>query len=523
MINFCEIAKISRKVLLPVAMLFFVSVFQSFAIGTPRLVPSSYIVFSEARGDDLTLEDSIDYSLLFSGVNTESLEAEASKVRSMIDEFKTEAEGYSTEKELAEAALVYLHRNVMKQYSENQTLVDVIFSTGKYNCVSSAVLYMILLQSQDIAVKGVKTVDHVFCKVVADEITYDVETTNEYGFDPGSKKDFKDSFGNVTGFSYVSPANYGKRKDITKAQLIEVILHNRISYLEKFNKYDEAVGLAVDAYSFTSGSDSLEILTNTIVNMGAWYNSKKLFTEGIDFFEKVLGAFGHSAKYDEVLRGLSYNKIVDLVDKKQFDEADTWLAKRYELGFISDTDFKDFSVNIALIRGENMSKSSFKDAIAYIDTTIKRTGENARLSEMKNSLVNNWMASLINGKKPDDAIKVLDELRSKNQIKESDYLRFASLAYQQKANLLSTEKGELAAAKYVQDIIAKIGSDQGLKSMYDGLIGTFEVKTHNRIVPLVNSKKYAEAKVILEEALQFLPGSKKIKADLDLVNKALSK
>jgi hypothetical protein len=57
--------------------------------------------------------------------------------------------------------------------------------------------------------------------------------------------------------------------------------------------------------------------------------------------------------------------------------------------------------------------------------------------------------------------------------------------------------------------------------MYDNYINVFEVKTHNKVVPLFNASKYEEAKIILENALAALPSSKKIKADLDLVNKAL--
>ena len=427
----------------------------------------------------------------------------------------------ATEKQRAEEALVYLHEKIMSQYSENQTLVDVVLETGKYNCVSSAVLYAILVQSIGIEVNGVKTVDHVFARVRADGVEYDVETTNQYGFDPGSKKDFKDSFGNVTGFSYVSPANYGKRKDITKAQLIEVILHNRISYLEKGNLYAEAVGLAADAYAFTGSGDSRDILTNTITNMGAWYNSKKLYEEGIRFYESVIAEYGHSQKFDEVLKGLTYNNIVRLVEIKQFDQADEFLSERMKKGFLTDADFRDFSVNIALMRSESISKSSYRDALAYLDRTILAIGANPRLSEMKNSLVNNWIATFINGKKPDDALSVLEELLLKKQVSDTDYARFRSLAYQMKADLVYREKGDLEAMTYIKGVIGTIGQDQSLQKMYDNYIASFEVKTHNRVVPLFNASKYEEAKVILENALKALPASKKIKADLDLVNKAL--
>ena len=44
----------------------------------------------------------------------------------------------------AEKVLEYLHKHILRAYSEKQTKIDVLSNTGIYNCVSSAVAYMIL-------------------------------------------------------------------------------------------------------------------------------------------------------------------------------------------------------------------------------------------------------------------------------------------------------------------------------------------------------------------------------------------
>ena len=44
--------------------------------------------------------------------------------------------------ERGEYVLAFLYKRFLKSYSEHQTRVDEIFVTGKYNCVSSSVLYI---------------------------------------------------------------------------------------------------------------------------------------------------------------------------------------------------------------------------------------------------------------------------------------------------------------------------------------------------------------------------------------------
>ena len=109
---------------------------------------------------------------------------------------------------LAERALTFLHKNLFTSYSVLQTRVDTALETGVFNCVSSAVLYMILARSVGLSVGGVRTTDHAFCSVLVNGQQLDVETTNPYGFNPGAKKEFTDSFGKLTGYTYVPPGNY---------------------------------------------------------------------------------------------------------------------------------------------------------------------------------------------------------------------------------------------------------------------------------------------------------------------------
>jgi transglutaminase-like putative cysteine protease len=109
-------------------------------------------------------------------------------------------------RERAEYVLTWMHEHCLSRYAAQQSRIDTLLDNGRYNCVSSAVLYAVLARSAGITVSGVATRDHAFATVhipgsegAVEDI--DVETTNKFGFDPGSRTEFHDQFGNTTGFA----------------------------------------------------------------------------------------------------------------------------------------------------------------------------------------------------------------------------------------------------------------------------------------------------------------------------------
>ncbi len=111
-----------------------------------------------------------------------------------------------------------------------------LFDTGIFNCVSSGILYYAASEAFGINTEGVLTSDHAFCRVITLNGAVDVETTTVYGYNPGEKKEFADSFGK-TGFIYTPPGNYKNREIIGKKDFIALILQNRIAKLQKKSKF----------------------------------------------------------------------------------------------------------------------------------------------------------------------------------------------------------------------------------------------------------------------------------------------
>lgn len=164
----------------------------------------------------------------------------------------------SSMRERSEFILEYMHSNLLQTYSVYQTRLDTVFTNGRFNCVSSSVLYMILCKSAGIETSGVMTRDHVFIVVHINEgnseTSIDVETTNRFGFDPGSRKEFHDQLGRVTGFTYVPARNHRDRQTISQIELVSLILNNRIAEAERLNRFPEAVPLAIDKAALLLGN-----------------------------------------------------------------------------------------------------------------------------------------------------------------------------------------------------------------------------------------------------------------------------
>lgn len=74
--------------------------------------------------------------------------------------------------------------NRLLGYQLQQSKLSTVFATKKYNCISSAMLYLILLSYADIPCQGVLVPSHVFVQINTNEgESIEVETTSKKGFD----------------------------------------------------------------------------------------------------------------------------------------------------------------------------------------------------------------------------------------------------------------------------------------------------------------------------------------------------
>lgn len=377
-----------------------------------RVKPSELSVTLGARRDDLTLGELIEIAFHFSGTSTSDMPAYEGKLNALIDqlagslaaaeknkELNKETSGTAASPEVTkgEAVLLFMHKQILKRYSEQQSKLDVELDTGQYNCVSSATLYLILARAVGLRVGGVKTSDHAFCILYTDQGNYDVETTNIYGFDPGKKKEFKNEFGKVTGFSYVPPHNYNSRTLIGANALVGLIVQNRISVLTENHSFAEAAGLAVDAYAFLDNADAFEKMILTFTNIGSWANINQYFTEGIDFINLVTEIYGPHEKLLKTKKDLVHNWIVELLGKHDFTNAGKVIEERYKMGDLPVAEYQEFIVYIDQINAQEIEQSKGPlAAFRYVEQRLHSVENNSTLINMKKIYLHNYEVQVHN-------------------------------------------------------------------------------------------------------------------------------
>jgi hypothetical protein len=327
--------------------------------GFPSLTPDSRALEFARLGDGGSWEDLTAAALWASALGMDSAaasQASASQassasrgymdtLRQAVEELRAGFTGTDA-KAQGDYILSYMHRKFLRSYSTRQSRLDTLLSNGRYNCVSSAVLYLILAKSQGLEARGVATRDHAFVTVTQGDEFWDVETTNLYGFDPGNRREFHDQFGKLTGFAYVPARNYRDRIGLSPLELISLIIHNHIADLEQQGRYDRAVPLALSRVSLLAErrtpavsdffADPGQDLRERILNYGASLLNAGREEEGLRWAvyagPSFAGAGGQDdPRWQNYINLLVSNRTVKLCRAGRFDEAHGFLADNRSL------------------------------------------------------------------------------------------------------------------------------------------------------------------------------------------------
>ncbi|MDR1142981.1 MAG: hypothetical protein LBK77_02030 [Spirochaetaceae bacterium] len=443
-------------------------------------------------------QDLAEAALWASSVNAgpgaeEKAAAYMERINSAVAELSAATDLPADPKERGEYVLVFLHRRFLKSYSEYQTRVDEIFISGRYNCVSSAVLYMVLGLSAGLDIKGIMTKDHAFITVNTGAESIDVETTNLYGFDPGNRKEFHDAFGKATGFAYVPARNYRDRVEINGIELVSLILSNRIAVLEKGNRYAEAVPLAINRAALLSAGES----------SGSQNKA--------DFFEDS--------------RGDTMNRIFNLgaylIKTGREDDALAWAE--YSGGLFPDPRWQDFintAVNNKLVKLIRTKKTA--QARAELSALKPRLGAD-HYNALDTMVLEAEAADMVNGiRNPGDAEAALAFLsRSWEKLPAQVREEMRTAAVLKEAERIGRSRDWTGGMTWLNAAMEQYGKN----SRFESALRTFRQnrvgQLHNEFAALFNKGNYAGAKASIEKALAEFSEERQLLQDLNLVNKAL--
>ncbi len=434
--------------------------------GEPRLNPGDELVRIGQISEPLPLEELISASLIASGVSGDSLELYTARLTALVDSAPRRS---GSTAEDAEILLEWMHENVLSRYILTQTKMDVLLDKGTYNCVSSAVLYLILVRSRDMSVHGVLTADHAFCRV--DGI--DVETTTAYGFDPGTRREAVDSFTGRTGFTYVPPGNYSRRQDIGEKELISLIYQNRLAELQKLRRWEEAVGLAMDRWALSGSMSAERDFRVSITNYAADLDRKRMDIEGLVFLNQAALLLGESHGLGDTASALLGNAVTYWLRAGKTAEAR------------------------ALLNDEELT------VLVPIDVI------DGRLREVKDK----ELEILVKTASFHEAAAGVDKAYSEALINRERWGELSIFLWSGEAVNQAAGGKWLDGWLFLQNAPGEYMQIPGWRRMEETYSHNAVVVYHNRFADALGKEDYSTARSILDESLEHFPGSPMLKQD----------
>ncbi len=416
----------------------------------------------------MRVEQLIEISLRSSGLGPDELLAPTRKIQAHLKQSEAVLEASLSPREKAEGLLRYMHDELLTRYVLPQTKVDTLLERGTFNCVSSALMYMILTRYYGIPSRGILTPDHAFVVVFPGTAeAVDVETTSPWGFDPGSKKEFASDFTGTTGYAYVPPGEYSNREEIGDKDMAGLIFQNLIVEAQKRGDHQRALLLGADRLSLVDSPQARRDYYSTIQNRLAGMNQQKQFRQGLELLETLeAGGMELSPFLQDTRSQLVYNEVVTQVNQGKIEEAkrgfQEWenlldLGKRQELiGYISIKDFE--------ARGE--------------------------------------------GEFSMDYIEELQQAAGKGLISQDQAMNLGSFHFNKRANFLSRQGKNKEAYLHLLQAPDWVRRDREYQRILKIVKNNTAIDYHNQVVSLLNQGQKKEAAAMVQEGLRLLPDSK---------------
>lgn len=469
--------------------------------------------------DELSVSEFLHLALIFSGADQSLIPQYEQKILTDIDQIRTHFEAIEDEYKRAEMLLDYLHRDLLKKYSALDTKIDVLIGSGLYNCVSSSVMYMAYAKALSFNIKGVVTIDHAFCAIMVNNAFIDVETTNRNGFDPGTKKEFLDSFGKATGYAYVPQKNYAQRTDVDERKLLTLILQNRIVEYERSQIWDKAVALAFMRYNFINDAESTEYLAERFANQAGTLVNNKKWESAFAVLDNALALLGKGIKtLDSVVDLAIHNRLAKFIDERDYEGLESFIVEaKTKYG-----DRKDFEELQALaLRNriiELTQKNKWEDARILVSPSINEKTKTELLKIIDESEFSYAVLSF----EYVLALQKIEKIYSFGTIREDRYEEALAYLVAKEANRVAKKDGYLEAIAVSEKGLKIMSKSAKLQKLRDVMVANYISESHSKFASFFNDRKYKEAQEILDAALFLYPDNAILKKDATYLKKALA-
>jgi hypothetical protein len=455
-------------------------------------------------------------ALAFSGLEGNALRSRSAQIIATARAEAAKYAGIADPEAKADRILASLHENYLRSYSAHQSSLDLAFTTGAFNCVSSAVMYFVFARAAGLEIAGITTVDHAFCVLSLPGKSIDIETTNRYGFDPGSRKEFKDTFGATTGFAYVPPKNYSGRAGISAKRLVSLILSNRVAEYDSQDRHLPSVGLAVDYYAVEKDAESGEFMFSRFRNAAGELSNAGNYATTLEFIDAVHGRYGEEPGLDKVARIAVDNWLGDLGKSAEWSRGvDLILSNRnYTAKSARSADFVKTATHNQVLT--LVGSGDFDGARRLIDS---RLASGLILASERGTYDGIIGKALFNrSQERSDYASGLADLNAaevRSTIKPGDIENARIFLVAREAQRLEKTKSSLDAWRFVANAgLSDSAKSRELAAMYRN---NAVVEAHNRFAVLYKAKRYAEAKDSIMASLGLFPGEPSLVNDLEIL------
>jgi hypothetical protein len=449
------------------------------SVSDVRFVPNARISNDACTAEEMNADLFMQTALVASGVSESDMNLYTAKMEALARDTAAQISSGASESERASISLHYVYSSVLSDYSELQTRIDTALSTGVYNCVSSAVLFMYLMKKQGIRVTAVETPLHAFCVVQADGRLVDVETTNPWGFDPGKKNEAV-SADSRKKYITVPAKEYAERHMIDDRRIIALIYNNRMVVLQRQKKDWETVGLACDAMKLQGKSPvSFNTFAQCAYNTAVDLSAARRDCDGLAIVTKAEQEYGSSSLYNQYVTATVGKMLNGYIDSDSFAEGFALLAEYKD--WLSPAEYSELN--------QGFTANSVNHDITVLPF------EEALLS-VKNSHSN------LSAKK---------------------YSQLLSYAYSVEANRIAGAGTWLDASALIDKGLIEVPGDSELTKQRTVYRQNYAVEIHNQAAMMFNSGDKDGARKVVEEGLGNVSENSMLKNDLLRIQKSMAR
>lgn len=467
--------------------------------------PDELSLFEDAADGKLDKWSYSEACLIASGVtDLEKRKAYLKRLDELEAGTRKALDGASTAAEKGERLLKFLHAGPMaKGYESEQTSLHTVLDKGRFNCVSSAVLYNVIgarlgWELRALELPGTAySAGHVFSVLLDGEARLDVETTNAHGFNPKRDEATLKKLQKPDGEIYDPKKHKDTVREVNALGLAAVIYYNRGVQLSKEKKHHEGVlacfgALCLDPASPSAANNAKAGLTN-------WGNAlmeAKKFEEALN----VVAVGLELTPGDETLTNnhkVVWHKYAEHEMAAGREDAALAVVRRAAKA-IPGKEFAGAEADLYQREGQKLTKAGkWDEAVALAGRGLKTVGDGSRkeLTEYRNGLYLNWSNALAGKKQYETALDVLTKGMAADPA--DDRLRNNARVY-----ALKQAEGLLAAGKDDDALAALRRAAKAVPGGADDLLEAEADLYGREVARLSKASKWEEAVTLAERGLK---------------------